>query len=93
VANKHYLSGWGKLHPQMEGKMAIGKSKMMTIKALRHFAGADPGRNGKVVSMSIDDIKEVSKEFADDVIKAGHAIEVAKKKKKKVKDSGSDNNS
>ena len=73
--------------------MGILKQKMITIKALRHFAGADPGRNGKIVSMAIDDIKEVSKEFADDVIKAGHAVEVAKKKKKKVKDSGSDDNS
>jgi len=73
--------------------MEILKQKMIMIKALRHFAGADPGRNGKIVSMAIDDIKEVSKEFADDVIKAGHAVEVAKKKKKKVKDSGSDDNS
>ncbi len=85
--------GGGNSTHMMEGKMEILKQKMIMIKALRHFAGADPGRNGKVVSMAIDDIKEVSKEFADDVIKAGHAVEVAKKKKKKVKDSGSDDNS
>ena len=57
---------------------------MGKIKALCSFGGNDAGRNGKLVSMSEGDVQEVSKEFADDVIKAGHA-EVAKNKKAKVK--------
>jgi hypothetical protein len=59
---------------------------MVKIKALQSFGGADAGRGGKLVSMAKDDIKEVSKEFAQDVINAGHAIEV--KKGKKVKPDG-----
>jgi hypothetical protein len=52
------------------------------IKALVIFGGHDAGRDGKLVSMSEGDVQEVSKEFADDVIKAGHA-EIAKKAKVK----------
>ena len=62
---------------------------MVKIKALHSFGGMDVGRNGKIVSMGEGDVQEVSKEFADDVVKAGHAV-LAKKKKAKVKHGSSD---
>jgi len=61
----------------------------MKIQALVSFGGHDAGNNGKLVSMSEGEIKEVSKDFAKDVIQAGHAIEY--KKKAKVKHGASNN--
>ena len=60
------------------------------IQALCSFGGHDAGRDGKLVAMGKGDVQEVSKDFAKDVIQAGHAIEY--KKKAKVKH-GSGNNS
>jgi|TARA_R110000744_G_scaffold181169_1_gene300262 hypothetical protein len=59
------------------------------IQALCTFGGHDAGRDGKLVSMGKDDVQEVSKDFAKDVIQAGHAIEY--KKKAKVKHGASHN--
>ena len=63
------------------------------IKALRSFGGVDADREGKLVSMSAGDIREVSKVFADDVIGAGHAVEVKKKKAKVKHGTGNDSDS
>jgi len=60
------------------------------IQALCSFGGHDAGRNGKLVAMGKGDVQEVSKDFAKEVIRAGHAIEY-KKKKAKVKHGASHN--
>ena len=63
------------------------------IQALCSFGGHDAGRNGKLVSMGKDDVQEVSKDFAKDVIEAGHAIEYKKKKAKVKHGIGNDSDS
>jgi hypothetical protein len=56
---------------------------MKKIKALTNFGGQDTGRSGKLVVMAEGDEKDVSDEFAQDVIQAGQA-ELVKEKKAKV---------
>ena len=61
---------------------------MKKIKALVTFGGLDAGRNGKLVSMQEGDVREVSDEFAKEVIRAGQAVEAKKKKGKVAHGSG-----
>ena len=58
---------------------------MKTIKALVDFGGQDAGRSRKLVIMAAGDEQEVSDEFAKEVVQAGQA-ELVTKKKAKVKD-------
>ena len=56
------------------------------IKALCSFGGHDAGRDGKLVSMGKDDVQEVSKDFAKEVIRAGQAKAVEGSSKKSSKE-------
>jgi len=66
----------------------VGGKVMKKIKALVTFAGPDAGRGGKLVSMSPDDVQEVSDEFAKDVMGAGFAELVKKPKVKAISGAG-----
>jgi hypothetical protein len=63
------------------------------IQALVSFGGHDAGRDGKLVAMGKGDVQEVSKDFAKEVIRAGHAIEYKKKKAKVKHGASNDSNS
>jgi hypothetical protein len=60
---------------------------MKTIKALTSFGGYDAGRNGKLVIMQEGEVREVSDEFAKEVVRVGQA-ELGKKEKSKAVKSG-----
>ena len=61
-------------------------NKKAEIEALCSFGGHDAGRDGKLVIMSKGDVQEVSKDFAKEVIQAGHAKAVASSSKKSSKE-------